>query len=472
MIILLITLFITANSDNFIILQQNSLDRQFCTEHDVINRIVCIIYSPLNKNTHIFENQTLIKSDKQACNTALISSGFDSSRVIGIEACHLLNTLYKENKSAGNTQDIYDNRDGRHVNFCEGWTPNPLCPKENSLFPQHDWQSSSAGRATTPNEAITIGQASYRGEGSHGIAYVYYKNQRNAEQAYNLYTNNNLYIYPSLDDDSFLGEKNSESTLKNPTIDKQKALIANTPYIISSKQISKAGTDTYMIHDASGSEIPFVKLSLTALSALKPEIKSKLSKEVTYKNQRATFLIPTLQMLLRYSHNSIHGNEDYLNSPIVHQSTYMAHSFSSLPQPAYNSLKLVTMANSLNIEDIPPLVQLKVISETFQNSEKLFDTPGAIARSVPYNTPTRKIKVTAKDSFDIQGNTEGFECVWKVLDNSLHVKITISQNNPAEATLEFSPSSITERIDVAVFVKKENGKYYSVPGIISMYVHE
>ena len=130
------------------------------------------------------------------------------------------------------------------------------------------------------------------------------------------------------------------------------------------------------------------------------------------------------------------------------------------------------MANSLNIEDIPPLVQLKVISETFIENEKLFDTPGAIARSVPYNTPTRKIKVTAKDSFDIEGNTEDFEYVWKVLDNSPHVKITISPNNPSEATLEFSPSSITERIDVAVFVKDRSGKYYSVPGIVSVYVHE
>ena len=37
----------TANSDNLIILRQNSLDRKFCTKHDAIDRIVCNFRIPI-----------------------------------------------------------------------------------------------------------------------------------------------------------------------------------------------------------------------------------------------------------------------------------------------------------------------------------------------------------------------------------------------------------------------------------------
>ena len=58
--------------------------------------------------------------------------------------------------------------------------------------------------------------------------------------------------------------------------------------------------------------------------------------------------------------------------------------------------------NDLSTGDIPPLVQLKVLSETFTDSEKQFTTPGAISRKVGTNV-TRTITVSAKDSISIDG---------------------------------------------------------------------
>lgn len=405
------------------------------------------------------------------CNLNLIGGfGLDNSNIIDSAACTSLNSLYAEGKAAGNAGDVYYNRDNNHVSLCYGWTPNPDCPEANRLFPQHNWLISGEGRMTSPLNAVTVGQASYAGTNGHGIAYTYYENQQNAQQAYDLYTSNNLFIYPSLDDDTFVGDKGGVDALINQIWDPSRANIANTPYIISSKQIIKPGTTDYRVHEASSSEMPFVKLALAGLAAFKPEVKQRLKQGVNAEGDEVTFLIPTVQMLLRYSHNSINSNQDYLNSPIVHQGSYMAHVFKdNRPQPAYRASKIVAMANEMSVEDIPPLVRMRVVTETFSSSEKLFDTPGAIARSAPYNSP-RMIVVNAQDSFDITGSGSNMEYEWRVSNSSL-ANVIVNLDNPAEATIEFLPASSTQRVDVFVFVKKSGGKYYSVPGVVSSYMH-
>jgi hypothetical protein len=427
-----------------------------------------------NTNNNANQNtQPITPVSGNICNPSVLTNGgLDTWRIMDVTACNLLNTLYAAGTAAGNAGDVYYNLDNKHVNLCFDWTPNPDCPERYRPFYQHEWRFSDQGRVTSPVSSVTVGQASYGGVDNHGIAYVYYQNQHNAEEAYRLYTNNNLYIYPSLEDDSYLGAKQEADTMTNPVPNIAKANIANTPYVIGSKQITKPGTDYYMIHEASSSEMPFVKLTLAAFAALKPEVKKRLSQQVSAQGTTATFLIPTVQMLLRYSHKSVNTNTDYLNSAKVHRSAYLAHDFvNGIPQPAYDATKLITMANSLNLNDIPPLVQLRVVSENFDQSEKLFDTPGAIARSVSYNAATKTITVNAQHSFDIEGRTDNLEYQWKALDNSQNVKITVNPQNSGEATIEFYPATATQRVDVFVFVKRSDGKYYSVPGVISNYIH-
>ena len=411
------------------------------------------------------------------CNPALLTNdGMDSSRIINLESCNLLNILYAEKKVAGNAGDAYENRDNLHVNFCEGWTPNPDCPRDRRLFPQHEWKFlGAAGRATSVSPQVTIGQTSYAGQTigniKHGIAWLFYQSQAGADILYNQYTHNNLYIYPSLYEDSF-ANPDDPATLANPTsIEKSTENSADTPYVISSKQIAKQGVTYFRIHDASGSEFPFIKLGLAGLAALKPEVKQTLINGTSAGNERLSLLMPTLQALIRHSHMSVETETDYLESP-AHRSSSMAHYFKDgAPQPAYNVKKLIIMANNLTLEDVPPLVRLRIVSETFTVAEKVFATPGAISRKVAYGGGTRTITVSAAGSFDVFGKSENLEYQWRVLEGSPLAKVTRSYNNPAEATIEFYSSSVTQRVDVAVFVKKIGGKYYSVPGIVSNYIH-
>ena len=368
-----------------------------------------------------------------------------------------MNSLYAQGKISGNAGDTYENRDGLHVNFCEGWTPNPDCPLAYRLFPQHAWLlSGSAGKATGVHSGVTVGQASYSGETSggvkHSIPYVFYKTQSGADILYNQYTHNNLYIYPSL----------AESTGDN---------IGNTSYVISSEDIAKAGTDYYHAHDSSGSDLPFVKIALATLASFRPEVKRSLISGTNIDGKRVSFLMPTLQMLIRHAHRSVSTESDYLGS-VAHDNTSRANYMAGgLPQPSYDSAKLVRLGSELTLSEVPPLVRLKVLAENFTDSEKLFNTPGAIARSVSVGTALRSITISAEDSIDLDGTKSNHMYEWRVLHGDANkIKITKDQSVPGRAVIEFTGGDIWKRLDVGVFVKKQNGKYYSVPGIVSVYV--
>lgn len=390
-----------------------------------------------------------------------------------------MNNLYANGQAAGNVGDTYENRDNLHVNLCEDWSPNPTCPMDHRLFPQHEWLlSGSIGRRTDVRSGVTVGQASWAGfttsnDNKYGIPHDMYRSQNGVSELYAQYTHNNLFIYPSLTDDSFAGGADNTATLADPIILNRSTInIANTPYVIGSKQISKAGTDYFRVHDASGSDIPFVKIAMLGLASFKPEVKAALQNGPVVNGSRVSFLIPTLEAMIRHSHRSVQGEDSYLTS-IAHRSSSMAHYFSGgKPQPEYDSFKLVRITNSLSIADIPPMAVVRVVSEDFQGSEKTFDTPSSIARSVGTNT-SRTIAVSAAGSIDLDGSTSGHTFVWRLLDtDASKATITIDPSDASRATINVNSGASTDRIDVGVFVKKTNGTYYSVPGMVTVYVHE
>lgn len=420
-----------------------------------------------------------IPNTQTVCNTSLIrSNGLDNNQVITLDACSQANNLFASGRIAGNSGDAYDNRDALHVNLCDDWSPNPECPPDHRLFPQHSWIfSGSVGAFTGLRTGVTVGQASWAGfsEGynKYSIAHKFYLSQSGADELYRQYTHGNIYVYPSLDDDKFAGDPTDPAVLANPTnLDRSTLNIANTPYVISSSQISKAGTDSYHIHNASGSDLPFIKLLFLGLASLKPDVKLALQNGPIVNGDRLSLLIPTVQMLLRHSHRTIGSEADYLSSQIVHRNMYMAHYLADgTPQPQYDSAKLVRLASNLTLADVPPLVRLSVVSENFTPNEKLFDTPGAIARNVSVNV-SRTITVSAAKSTGLDGSISGHEYVWRLLDSDpSKASITVDPNDPSQATITFSSGSVTDRVDIGVFVRKQGASYYSVPGIISMHVH-
>jgi hypothetical protein len=250
---------------------------------------------------------------------------------------------------------------------------------------------------------------------------------------------------------------------------------ANTPYVVGTKQISTGvyGAPTYSIHQASGSDLPFMELYLAASAALKPEVKRALLTGANVNGSPMSFMSPVLQMLTRYAHNSVHFDSNLYLGGIAHRSTNMAHvKPGAVPGPAYNIPNLIARANAMTVSDIPPVVQLRVLSETFLSNETIFTSPGSIARHTAPNAPIRSIDVVASDSTDINGQHGAFEYRWNVIDSDpTKAQISVDPANPAHATITFQPSSATDRIDVGVFVRKVGGTYYSVPGIISNYVH-
>jgi hypothetical protein len=397
--------------------------------------------------------------------------------VISRDACDLINNLYADGKAAGNVGDTYENRDGLHVNFCEDWSPNPTCPMDHRLFPQHEWLlSGSVGRRTDVHAGITVGQASWAGftigDGTkYGIPHDMYRSQNGADELYAQYTHNNLYIYPSLTDDTFAGQPQDASLLADPeALNRATINIANTPYVIGSKQIAKAGTDYYHVHDASGSDLPFVKIAMLGLASFRPDVKAALQNGPSMNGSRISFLMPTLEAMIRHSHRTVQNENDYLSS-IAHRSSSMAHYFSGgQPRPQYDPVKLVRITNALTLADIPPLAQLRVISEDFQGDERFFDTPGAIARQMGTNA-SRSITVSAAGSIDLDGTTSGHEYVWRLLDSDpSKATIAVDPTDPSQATIHVNSGASVGRIDVGVFVRKNGGTYYSVPGIVSVHI--
>lgn len=408
---------------------------------------------------------------KAVCNTDLITNGYDRDRIISKDACDLLNYLYEKGLAAGNAGDTYDNRDNLHVNLCEDWTPNPDCPAEHKLFEQVTWKlSGGAGAARSVTPGVTVGQASYSGTpDKHSILYALYQTQDGAASLYRQYIHNNLYAYPALNDDALVGDPNDPKTLYDTgSIDRARMNIANAPYAAATRQIARAGAPDYRIHDASGSDLPYVKLALAGLAAFKPDIKEKLKAGVSQNGDQISLLMPTLQMLIRSAYKPHTGAPDYLNSP-AHRSAVMMHYFANgMPQPAYDSLELVRSANSLDLRDVPPLVQLRVLSDSFDASERLFTTPGAIARRISTGR-SRAITVSARDSISIDDSKGSYEYEWRLLagDPSRAVIVPDPQDR-SKAAITFASGTSTERIDIGVFVRRPGQRYYSVPGMITV----
>jgi hypothetical protein len=125
------------------------------------------------------------------------------------------------------------------------------------------------------------------------------------------------------------------------------------------------------------------------------------------------------------------------------------------------------MISGMSASDVPPVVRLDVVSESFTDGEKLFTTPGAVARAAGKGVGERTITVSAARSADLTG-ASGLEYRFVVLDgDDAHAKIS---QDGAKATITFDPGDAAGRIDVAVFARRAGGRYYSAPGIVSLYV--
>ena len=149
-----------------------------------------------------------------------------------------------------------------------------------------------------------------------------------------------------------------------------------------------------------------------------------------------------------------------------------------------NLARMVSLANSIRAEDIPPQVRIRMVEEDLGTEgvdyfgaglcEQLFDTPAAIARIWRSRAGTRTMTVSAEETADPNGRPLSFE--WRLLQGDpARVRITPAEDGRS-ARIEMDwhePFAISEdnpirtsRVDIGVFAN--NGVHDSAPAILSM----
>jgi hypothetical protein len=370
----------------------------------------------------------------------------------GGEIGKLLKKWYAEGTAAGNVGDFYDNRDGEHSSL--DMRPWPQLQKivytEADVKARRHW---ALAVVTRPH--VTFGNSSTsappeRGGSNPRTAYIV---PGGLAMLHKQYRGNNLYIYP---------EHRDHDPGHNGKGDGYGDLYpANTPYLLTSQ-------------GSSGSDQPFMRAIPFTLAAFRPEVKKKLV--------ASGLLMPTLQMILRSTNKHLANPKEYLTGkahPTVFEGSWV------------DSLRMVKMAHDIRPESVPPIVQLKVIEETEQvagrdffepagalawQSEKLADTPAAIARIWRGKDGQRKLIVSAEGSYDL--NKRPLTYHWVVLRGD-EKRITIKSRNKAGSVAEvtvgyharrpIAPGSAmaSNRVDIGVFV--HNGAHYSAPGFLTFF---
>jgi len=354
----------------------------------------------------------------------------------GKDALQQLNEWYSQGLAAGNVGDLYDNHDRNHSSIRAKEFPQLAFVKYSSI-------ATNAGVDNGLNSrmffnAITIGNSSTvtngRSQARHALTLPGVPNI-----LYLQYINNHLYVYP-------------ENRDYDP--DRGDLLPANTPYLIVSQ-------------GKSGSDRPFLRAVASILAAFRPDVKNYL--------RQNRLVMPTVQMIFRRGQKLVETGADYLSAtahPVVFKSEDI------------DLMKMIGLANRLTIEDIPPMVRLKVIEESGPLPDKdgfvkllseiLFDTPSAIARVVRASAYEKRMVISAEQTKASAG--QKFEYHWVVLNGDAD-RIKINSRNEAGSVVEViipwherhnvrgNLEMTTDRVEIGVFV--HNGTYFSAPAFIN-----
>jgi len=358
----------------------------------------------------------------------------------------LLREWHKEGTAAGNVGDWYDNRDRGHSGL--RMAPYPQLQKIVYTAAQRkrraDW---AMQRILLPG--VVFGNSSTSGPVQRNGSNIraYYTQPRGLAFLYMQYRHNNLYIYP---------EHRDHDPGHNGTPGYGDLYPTNTPYLIASQ-------------GSSGSDQPFMRALPFVLAAFRPEVKKKLID--------TGLLMPTVQMILRTTSTRLGGLDEYLTGK-AHPTVFVGRNV--------DALRMVQMAHAIRLNDVPPMVQLKVVKEDVSvngrdyfepgRSERLADTPAVIARVVRGTRYLRKMTVSAEGSFDINRRPLTFH--WVVLrGDPARIKInpTNEARSAAQIVVAYHPrrpiakgsAMESNRVDIGVFV--HNGTYYSAPGFVTFF---
>ena len=355
----------------------------------------------------------------------------------------LLRRLTATGRAAGNAGDLYENRDRGHSRLPPEAHPQlthvlyaePLQAAGRDyglaldlLFDAPLIGNSSTAFTAGPNWRSQARMALTMGAGTW------------PDQLYENYASGQIHVYPEhRDHDPETGD----------------LFPANTPYYLVSQ-------------GSSGSDQPHLEALAMILAAFRPDTKAAL--------KEAGLIAPTVQMVYRRARVGVRSRAAYL-SGAAHPTVFRASDI--------DLARMVSLANAIAPEDIPPMVRLKVLEETTAQPgvdhfgaglrEVLFDTPSAIARIWRSQTGRRSMVVTAADTVDPNGRALTFD--WVVLRGDPE-RIRITPLTPdgryAQIVMDWqaprpapgTPDLLSHRIDIGVFAN--NGVYDSAPAFLSV----
>ena len=348
----------------------------------------------------------------------------------------LLRSLYARGQAAGNWGDLYDNRDGGHSRLSALAFPQLSHVTYEGPPPGYARALPGPLRFNRP----TIGNASLAITGGSQPRSLGRQAMTGGQMGYyaaDMLTNR-LYVYPEhRDHDPEGGDR----------------FPANTAAMVISQ-------------GSSGSDMAFVEAFAMTLAAFRPDTKARLIEE--------GLIAPTLQMILRRTYGPLPTAEGYYTHaahPVVFDGRHL------------NPGRMVSLANAISSDAIPPVVRLSVKEDLPARpgidyadetaSEDLFTTPVAIARIWRSFAWEREMVVSAAATQDPNGRPLTFR--WVLLrgdpekvtltpsEDGSEVRIKIAWHDPYPA-----PESglTTHRIDIAVIA--ENGIYPSAPAMLSV----
>jgi len=355
----------------------------------------------------------------------------------------LLRLWFSEGTAAGLSGDLYENRDSGHSQM------------DLNAFPQltqlqYGAAATARGLGNGPQlrmilNAVTLGNSSTAVTGGlywRSLPRLALTSPGGPALLATQYQANHLHIYPEHrdHDPDFNGD----------------VFPVNTPYLIASQ-------------GSSGSDQPFLRAIACTLAAFRPEVKRILTQKGA--------LMPVVQMILRRCCRGEKGPHEY-TSGAAHPPVFDA--------GGLDVAAMARMAHSLEPENLPPVVRLQVLEESQPEigresfsveSERLFDTPAAIARVHRTLAYSRRMVISAREgSEDLNGRPLFFR--WSVLRGDpgrISIQLLNPEGSVAEVRIgyherrpvrEGSPL-FSDRVDIGVFAC--NGAFDSAPAFVTTY---
>lgn len=348
-----------------------------------------------------------------------------------------INAWLAEGTASGNSGDLYDNHDRAHSTL-------DLAPFTGLVPTVHCRESRDAGTDTgfslfTFPGRIVIGNSSTANtSGPNWSSCARRLQNQFPHLLLKQYLSNVIYVYPQHHD--YL-----------PTLHGD-VFPTRTPYL-------------FIAPGSSWTDRPILACMATALAAMRPETKDALVAR--------GLVAPTLQYLLRMAQTNVAERADYL-SPRAHPTVFDG--------TAIDTLRLATLAHSIETNALPPLAPLRIVSDASMGlvpgrdyddprGERVFDSPFAVARVWRAPRETRRMVLAAPSGgaglryhwFVGQGDPDKFS-ILELAPGGRKVEITVTRH---ESPFETPFGVKSCRADVICVA--DDGTHFSPPSFVTWY---